>query len=60
MMLQLTKDINQAQVDVEGDDPTFVDQVHVPLLAKREGVRVSISSLKYGIMKEKAKNEKGF
>ena len=44
MMLQLTKDINQAQVDVEGDDLTFVDQVHVPLLAKREGVRVSIKS----------------
>ena len=47
-------------MDVEGDDPTFVDQVHVPLLAKREGVRVSISSLNYGIMKEKAKKEKGF
>ena len=39
---------------------TFNDQVHVPLLAEREGVRVSISSLNHGIMKEKAKNEKGF
>ena len=43
-----------------GKGLTFNDQVHVPLLAEREGVRVSISSLNYGIMKEKAKKEKGF
>ena len=44
-MLQLTKDINQAQVDVEGDDTTFVDQVHVPLLAEREVVKASGSQV---------------
>ena len=42
-----------------GKGLTFNDQVHVPLLAEREGVRVSISSLN-GIMKEKPKNEKDF
>ena len=43
-----------------GKGLTFNDQVHVPLLAEREGVKVSISSLSNGIMKEKAKNEKDF
>ena len=47
-------------MDVEGDDTTFVDQVHVPLLAEREGVGVSISSLNDGIMKEKGQEREGF
>ena len=62
MMEQLTKqrhNLGSGGVDV-GKGLTFNDQVHVPLLAEREGVRVSISSLHHGIMKEKAKNEKGF
>ena len=61
MMEQLTKqrhNLGSGGVDV-GKGLTFNDQVHVPLLAEREGVRVSISSLN-GIMKEKPKNEKDF
>ena len=61
MMEQLTKqrhNLGSGGVDV-GKGLTFNDQVHIPLLAKREGVRVSISSLN-GIMKEKARNEKDF
>ena len=61
MMEQLTKqrhNLGSGGVDV-GKGLTFNDQVHVSLLAEREGVRVSISSLN-GIMKEKAKNEKDF
>ena len=60
-MEQLTKqrdNLGSGGVDV-GKGLTFNDQVHVPLLAEREGVRVSISSLN-GIMKEKPKNEKDF
>ena len=44
MMEQLTKqrdNLGSGGVDV-GKGLTFNDQVHVPLLAEREGVRVSI------------------
>ena len=59
-MEQLTKqrhNLGSGGVNV-GKGLTFNDQVHVPLLAEREGVRVVDLSLNNNDMKAKAKNEK--